>query len=226
MTTTDTTSARTAGTAALFSSQIREATSAAHRSAERSSFVHRMMRGQLDIDAFADLVAQHHTVYQALERTGDLLAEDPVVAAFLGPELRRVPSLESDLTVLFGGDWAHRVRLLPATSAYAGSIAATVTRPERFVANHYTRILGDLSGGQMIRRTLVKHYGPDIESALTFYDFRDIADLEAYRAAYRDRLDRAPWSDAGRAAFIDEVSRAYRCNSDVFAELDAAHPAT
>ncbi len=208
-----------------FSARIREATMSAHRAAERSSFVHRLMRGQLDLDAVADLVAQHHAIYTALERTGDALADDPVVAPFLGAELRRVPALESDLGSLVGDDWAGRTRVLPATTAYAEGISSTVTTPERFVAHHYTRLLGDLSGGQMIRRTLERHYGDRVDGALTFYDFDGVEDLDAYKEAYRARLDGAPWDDARRDAFIDEVNRAYECNSDVFLALDAAHPA-
>jgi heme oxygenase len=208
-----------------FSARIREATMAAHRAAERSSFVHRLMRGQLELDAVADLMAQHHAIYSALERTGDALSDDPVVSAFLGPELVRVPALEEDLSTLVGRGWAGRTRVLPATAGYAGDIASTVTVPERFVAHHYTRLLGDLSGGQMIRRTLERHYGDRVAGALTFYDFDGIEDLDAYKDAYRARLDGAPWDDAGRDAFIDEVNRAYTCNSDVFAALDAAHPA-
>ena len=204
-----------------FSARIREATMSAHRDAERSGYVHRLMRGQLPLDGVADLMVQHHAIYRSLERTGDVLTGDPVVGPFLGLELLRVPRIEADLRRLVGDDWPDRFEVRPATAAYAGNIAATAARPERFVAQHYTRIMGDLSGGQMIRRTLERHYSDRIEGSLTFYDF-DIDDLDAYKDAYRARLDLAPWSDAERDAFIDETNRAYTSNSSVFGELDVA----
>lgn len=216
MTTTETTDIHTP-----FSARIREATMSAHRDAERSGFVHSLMRGQLPLDGVIDLMVQHHAIYGALERTGDVLHADPVVGPFLGPELLRVPRIEADLRQLAGDDWADRFAVKDATAAYAGSIAATAGHPERFVAEHYTRIMGDLSGGQMIRRTLERHYGDALAGALTFYDF-DIEDMDAYKDAYRSRLDLAPWSEAERDAFIDETNRAYTSNSAVFAEMNVS----
>ncbi len=218
MSTTETTDVDTP-----FSARIREATMTAHRDAERSSYVHRLMRGQLPIDGVADLMVQHHAIYTSLERTADVLDADPVVGAFLGPELLRVPRIEADLRHLVGDDWATRFGVRPATAEYAGMIAATAAHPERFAAQHYTRIMGDLSGGQMIRRTLERHYGDAIAGALSFYDF-DIEDVDAYKDQYRTRLDLAPWSDAERDAFIDETNRAYSSNESVFGELDVAWP--
>ena len=216
MSTTETTDIETP-----FSARIREATMSAHRDAERSSYVHRLMRGQLPLDGVADLMVQHHAIYSSLERTGDVLSSDPTVGPFLGPEILRVPSIEADLRRLVGDDWSERFGVHPATVAYAEVIAATADRPERFVAQHYTRIMGDLSGGQMIKRTLERHYGDDVDGALTFYDFA-IDDMDAYKDAYRTRLDLSPWDDAQRDAFIDETNWAYSANSSVFGELDRA----
>ncbi len=216
MSTTETTDIETP-----FSARIRAATMGAHRDAERSSYVHRLMRGQLPLDGVADLMVQHHAIYGSLERTGGALTSDPIVGPFLGPELLRVPRIEADLQRLVGDDWAERFSVHPATIAYAETIAATADHPERFVAQHYTRILGDLSGGQMIKRTLERHYGDAVDGALTFYDF-DIADMDSYKDAYRTRLDESPWTDDQRDAFIDETNRAYTANSSVFGELDRA----
>ena len=216
MSTTETTDIET-----QFSARIRAATMGAHRDAERSSYVHRLMRGQLPLDGVADLMVQHHAIYGSLERTGDALATDPIVGPFLGPELLRVPRIEADLQRLVGSDWSERFSVHPATVAYVETIAATGEHPERFVAQHYTRIMGDLSGGQMIKRTLERHYGDDVVGALSFYDF-DIDDMDAYKDAYRARLDESPWSEDERDAFIDETNRAYTANSSVFGELDRA----
>lgn len=207
-----------------FSARLRDATSTAHRDAERSAFVHRLFRGQLPLDGLADLTAQLWFVYGALERTGTALGTDPVATSFARPELERRPALESDLAALSGPDWRERVRPLPETQAYVAAIDATVEDPHRFVAHHYTRLLGDLSGGQMIRRTIERHYGEQVDGALSFYDMSHLGDLDAYKDAYRARLDAAPWSEVEREQVIAEANGAFAANAAVFSGLGAAHP--
>jgi len=207
-----------------FSVRIRNATMTAHRAAERKQFVHRLMRGQLPIDGVADLMVQHHAIYRALEETGNGLADDAVVGPFVGAELRRVPRIEADLANLAGADWSERFGTRPATRAYVELIRSSGAARARFVAQHYTRLLGDLSGGQAIRRTLERHYGERLAGALSFYDF-DIDDMDAYKDAYRARLDDAPWTDVELDTFIAETNRAYDANSAMFVELDEAWPA-
>jgi heme oxygenase len=134
-----------------------------------------------------------------------------------------VSALQADLGALAGPDWRGTVRELPATSAYVELIRASAEHPERFVAHHYTRLLGDLSGGQMIRRTLQRHYGDQVDGALSFYDLDRLGDLSEYKDAYRQRLDDAPWDEAQRAAAVDEANRAFAANAAVFAELGGVH---
>jgi heme oxygenase len=210
--------------AVRFSAQLRDATATAHRDAERAPYVHRLFRGQLPLGGVTDLTAQLWFVYGALEVAGSALRQDPVVARLARPELDRVPAIEADLAVLMGNGWRDQVRALPATDRYVERIAACVDEPHRYVAHHYTRLLGDLSGGQMIRATLQRHYGGTIDGALSFYDMSHLGDLDAYKDDYRTQLDRAPWSEAQRASVIDEARRAFGCNSAVFTELGDAWP--
>lgn len=208
-----------------FSARIRSATMSAHRDAERSGFVHRLMRGQFPVGAVADLMVQHLAVYTALESTAAVLVDDPVAGPFLDPRLERREQLRADLAALASRGVEVPVEPLEATRTYIDSIEASVGTPERFVAHHYTRLMGDLSGGQLIRRSLERHYGDVLDGALSFYDFDRIDDVDAFKATYRTRLDDAPLGPARRAALVDEVNRAYRHNGAVFAALDARHPA-
>jgi heme oxygenase len=225
MTTHTTTTDQGPGTGAPFSSQLRTATMAAHQDAERSAFVHRLFRGELPVGAVADLMAQHLVIYAALEDHAESLADDPVVAPFLDPGLERVPRLCRDLDALVGPGWEEQISTLPATELYAQDIGAAAARPERFLAHHYTRLLGDLSGGRMIRRALERWYGDHLTGALSFYEFDEIGDLDAFKAAYRARLDDLDLDTGARAAMVEEINRAYRHNGAVFAALDEAHPA-
>lgn len=86
------------------------------------------------------------------------------------------------------------------------------------MAHHYTRYLGDLSGGQYIgrqvRRTLDLAAGED---GVRFYRFP--GKPKSYKDRYRELLDTAPWDAAEQEAVIGEVKAAYRLNAAVTAEL-------
>ena len=76
-----------------------------------------------------------------------------------------MPALEADLRHLIGADWRERIAPVPSTSAYAARIleAAEEGWAAGVIAHHYTRYLGDLSGGQMIARRVAKQHGLDAE---------------------------------------------------------------
>lgn len=216
-------STTTADTDARFSTAMREETMDAHRDAERSRFVGALMRGELPIEAVGDLAAQHHVIYSALEATGSTWSDDPVVDALMTPGLSRVAALESDLAALLGPQWRSQIAPTGATLEYVERIDTVGARSAPcFVAHHYTRLLGDLSGGQIIGRTLARHYGLD-DSATSFYDFSAAGHGGELKVAYRQTLDSAPWDSPTRAQVIDEVSLAYRLNTAVFESLADRH---
>ena len=64
-------------------------------------------------------------------------------------------------------------------------------------------------------------YGFEDGAGAAFYEFADIADPSAYKQAYREHLDTAPWTAAERANLLEEVRVAYGLNTDVFTDLDA-----
>lgn len=206
-----------------FSAAIRDATSAAHGDAEGSTFLADLTGGHRPLVDLARLAAQHLAIYRALEGANAAMATDPVAGRFVFAELDRVPALERDLASLLGPDWASRPESLPtaATAAYAARITETAeTWPAGWVAHHYTRYLGDLSGGLFIRRALEDRFAIDATSGTAFYDFPGIADPVAWKDDYRSRLDEAPWDDDERARIIDEVLDAYRWNTRVLVDLD------
>ncbi|MFW0791751.1 heme oxygenase (biliverdin-producing) [Gordonia sp. CPCC 205333] len=203
-------------TATAVSDRLRQATSAAHENAERSAFVESLMSGELDARAYGRLAAQLYYVYRALESTGDELRDDPVAGGFHDEKLRRLPSLTGDLAAL-GVDFSA-VEPLPSTTAYVDAIAASVDDPVRYVAHHYTRYLGDLSGGQVVAHRLREHYSVG-DDALTFFKFAGIDKLKRYKDAYRDRLDGLTLDEREIDRLTAEAVRAFEFNSALFAEL-------
>jgi heme oxygenase len=195
---------------------LRDATRGDHARTERSPFVTALLGGVLDRAAYADLLAQWHAVYSALESAGDAFAADPVAGPFVDQDLRRVPALAADLAYLAGPSWPAEHPLTAATGRYVARIAAS-REPLAFLAHHYTRYLGDLSGGQVIGRAVRSAYALDGGGA-TFFTFAAIPDAKAYKDAYRARLDALP-----PGALTAEVSVAYGHNAAVFAALAERH---
>lgn len=204
-----------------FSDQIRVATFGDHERAANSGFMTALFERSLPLAGYIEMVAQHHYAYSVLEGAADRLVDHPIAGTFIDEALRRLPSLDADLLALDGPDWRERHAPTAGTSAYCERMEAVcVAEPERFVAHHYTRYLGDLSGGQMIGSVARGTYGFDTGAGAAFYEFADITDPSAYKQAYRDRLDNAPWSADERANLLDEVRVAYQLNTDVFLDLD------
>jgi heme oxygenase len=201
---------------------LREGTRPEHQEAESSGFVERLLAGDLDVAAYADLAAQQLAVYRALEAESAVVRADPRGAALVFDELTRTPSIERDLAFLVGDDWADRVDVRPATLAYVAHLNGAGSDLPRYAAHAYTRYLGDLSGGQIIKRMLERHYGlgPD---GLAFYTFTEIPSAKPFKDVYRERLDAIGLDEAEAGRAVHEAKLAFRLNGAVFADLGAVH---
>jgi heme oxygenase len=213
-----------------FSTVIRTASHAQHTEAENSTFIGDLLGGRLGVDAYARYTEQLWFVYQALEAAADTeaLAAHPVTAPFLRPELRRLPALERDLGHLLPAGWQRHARPLPATVAYASRITETARDwPAGYVAHHYTRYLGDLSGGQVIRGIAEKTWGFTRKGdGVRFYVFEEIGNPAAFKREYRGWLDALPLDDLEKQRVVDECRSAFAHNSRLFADLGREFPLT
>ncbi|AOT58611.1 MULTISPECIES: biliverdin-producing heme oxygenase [Streptomyces] len=213
-------------TATPFSTLIRTASHDAHTEAETSTFMGDLLGGRLGLDAFARYTEQLWFVYRALEEAADGLADDPVAGPFIRPELLRTAELERDLAHLMGPGWRERVSPLPATAAYAARVEECArTWPAGYVAHHYTRYLGDLSGGQVIRDRAERRWGFARKGdGVRFYVFDAIDNPAAFKRDYRALLDAVDADDLERQRIVDECRRAFAFNTAVFRELGEEYP--
>lgn len=202
-----------------FSQVLRSSTTTIHDRAHHSEYMSALLGGRLTVDEYALLAEQLYFIYTALEEAGDALAADPVAEPFVIDELRRIPGLVADLSYLLGPRWESRVAALPATAAYVERLREiAATWPGGYVAHHYTRYLGDLAGGQVVRATLRKAYGIEGAGAL-FYDFTEVGNPAAFRRRYRAALDSAPFDDRERERVADEAVHAFELNIAVLDQL-------
>lgn len=202
-----------------FSSALRERCSAAAAPGAGWGFLADLMAGRGSRDDYIALVAQHAFVYEALESAAERMRRDPVAATFLLDRPSRLPAIEADLDFLVGPRWRDELVPSPATTRYVQRIRDVgATWAGGFVAHHYTRVLGDLSGGPSLGRLLQRRYGFET-NGIGFFLSADIADPRAFRDVYRAQLDAAPWDEAERERVIAEVLVAYRCNAELFDDL-------
>lgn len=203
--------------AVSFSTSLRERTMTDHGEAETSGLMTDLMAGTLDRSRMGHMLAQHLLVYRALDAAQAALADDPVVAPFLLPGLSRVEALTDDVAFLLGDDAVTTIEARPGTAGYVARLEAIGTWAGGFVAHHYTRYLGDLSGGQFIGRSVARTY-PDWP--IRFYTFDAIESAKAVKDRYRELLDAAPWSADEQDRIVAEVKQAYALNTEMFADLE------
>jgi heme oxygenase len=198
--------------------RLREATAPEHKDTESRGFITRLMGGELSLAAYTAYLAQYAYVYRALEAR-EPLETDP---EFLkDADLMRTPSIESDLANLGAPEWETTHPALPATAEYVAHLES-LDREDlpRYVAHHYTRYLGDLSGGQAIAALVARHYDAS-EDQLAFYRFESIDSPVRYKRAYRDGLDALPFSEEQAEILFAEAKRAFVFNGGIFEALGA-----
>ncbi|MGW7042367.1 biliverdin-producing heme oxygenase [Streptomyces avermitilis] len=209
-----------------FSTLIRTASHEQHVEAETSTFMSDLLGGRLGVEAYARYTEQLWFVYRALEDSAERLADDPVARPFIQPELMRVPSLERDLAHLRGADWRSGLTALPATREYAQRVTeCALSWPGGYLAHHYTRYLGDLSGGQIIRDKAEKTWGFARKGdGVRFYVFEQIANPAAFKRGYRELLDGIRADDLEKQRIVAECKRAFALNTGVFRALGEEFP--
>ncbi|GGF37255.1 biliverdin-producing heme oxygenase [Subtercola lobariae] len=208
-----------------FSQALRERTWSGHGESEGAGFMTDLMNGKGSRDDYISLVAQHYFIYEAIESAAERMKNDQTAAPFISSKLTRLPAIREDLRFLLGDEWLEQIEPLPTTARYVKRISEVgATWSGGFIAHHYTRYLGDLSGGQVIRTLMQRQFGFET-NGVGFYLFADIAKPREFKETYRAQLDAVDWSADERERVIDEVIVAYRFNTELFIDLAEAKAA-
>jgi heme oxygenase len=92
--------------------------------------------------------------------------------------------------------------------------------PELLVGHHYTRYLGDLSGGQILSTIASRAMNLTDGQGLNFYRFEAIDDEKAFKDIYRSALDALAVDQAMADRIVEEANEAFRLNMLMFQELE------
>jgi heme oxygenase len=204
-------------------SQLREGTKKAHTMAENTGFVSCFLKGVVDKASYRTLVADLYFVYSAMEEEIGRLraAGHPVVAPVGFPELNRRDTLEQDLVFYFGEGWRSAVQATPAAQEYVARLHQVAREaPELLVGHHYTRYIGDLSGGQILKAIAQKAMNLGEHDGLRFYEFDAIPDEKAFKTHYRATLNSLPIDQAMADRIVEEANHAFHLNMKMFQELE------
>jgi heme oxygenase (biliverdin-producing, ferredoxin) len=204
---------------ASLSGALRERTRDLHVQAERSGMIADILKGRVTQRGYALLLRNLLPVYQALEQYLSRHAASPLVGAIARRELARASAIEADLNVL--SSEAYAAIVLPAATSYVKAIErASAGDGARLIAHAYTRYLGDLSGGQILKRLLVRSLSLPT-SALSFYEFPTIVDVASFKSEYRDAIDRAGDESNDFDGIVEEGALAFELNIKLSAALQA-----
>ncbi len=199
---------------------LREGTKDSHRLAEKTPFIRSFFAGTLSLDMYRDFLVQLHFIYDSLEKAQMMQHKNDMVSKIYFPSLFRSEAIRKDLNYYFNGDdWKFR-SANAATRTYTTRIKTIAQEwPAGLVAHLYTRYLGDLSGGQALKRIISRSFNLLDGDGLSFYEFDQISDHSQFKNEYRLRLDSMQIGEEDTTKMVTEANYAFQLNSAVFSEI-------
>jgi heme oxygenase (biliverdin-producing, ferredoxin) len=200
---------------------LREGTKKSHTMAENVGFVKCFLKGVVEKKSYRRLVTDLYFVYSAMEEEMEKLKNHPLVSQIYFPQLNRKQSLEQDLHYYYGANWKEEIDLSESAKTYVARIHEIAqTQPELLVAHSYTRYLGDLSGGQILKKIAQKAMNLAEGEGTSFYEFAQISDEKAFKDKYRQAMNDLPVSMETAAQIVEEANAAFGMNMKLFQELE------
>ncbi len=201
--------------------KLREGTKKAHTMAENVGFVKCFLKGVVEKTSYRKLVSNLYFVYSAMEEEMERHHAHPVLSKIYFQQLNRKKTLEQDLCFYYGSNWREQVAPSPAAKAYVQHIReVSASQPELLVAHSYTRYLGDLSGGQILKKIAQRAMNLSEGQGTAFYEFKEIPDEKAFKAEYRRVLDELPVDEATVDQIVNEANATFGMNMKLFQELE------
>ena len=203
--------------------RLRGETRDLHTEVEQSLLMQALLRGNLSLVAYCMLLRNLHAIYAALEAALKHHAAEPSLSPVCLPALFRSDALAQDLNDLCGATWASTVVLQQATQQYVAHLQHLhETHPALLVAHAYVRYLGDLSGGQLLKRIVAKNPQIPLGSGTAFYDFGDAGTTQGLIRDFRAGLEKIPGNEARVDAIVAEAKQAFERHRTLFQQLAVA----
>lgn len=198
---------------------LKEGTKESHSAAENTKFVASFLRGVVEYEEYRKLLTNFYYVYDTMEQR-IRETEDPMVLAVRSEDLERKEGIERDLEHYYGADWKEKQIPSEACNKYCARINEIAEeRPHLLVAHHYTRYIGDLSGGKILKEITARVLNPPEGKGLDFYEFPSIPNAKLFKQNYRACLDNLGTTTAQEKELIEEANYAFQLNMFMFDEI-------
>lgn len=160
---------------------LKEITKKVHTEAEKTPFMQAVIKGKMPADIWADYTYQKSIIYSSIEA----VARD---AGFTKDclEVERALKLYQDTKELCNENFP---KLRPETIEYSRYLLNLAGQGNKILGHLYTWHMGDLHGGQVIKRVL-----PDFPHRNLTFD-----DVEAMKVTIRNKLDDSLGDEAIKA---------------------------
>ena len=209
--------------AVALAGQLREGTKKSHTMAENTGFVACFLKGVVEKTSYRKLISDLYFVYKAMEEEIDRLVQEdhPVIKHIGFKELFRRQTLEKDLEFYYGNNWLDQIKISESAQSYVDRIRLVANEsPELLVGHHYTRYIGDLSGGQILKKIAKKALNLRGDDGLNFYEFKLIEDEKLFKKSYSETLNKLPIDQKIADNIIEEANEAFAYNMKMFRELE------
>ena len=204
----------------MLAAELKTGTKRSHTAAENTKFVGSFLRGVISEENYRTLIKDFYFVYSALEEEMERLDDDEFLKPIHFKELNRLNALKMDLRYYYGPNWMMEIKPSEACIQYTERIHEVADKdPYLLVGHHYTRYLGDLSGGQILKGIAEKALNLPKNEGLHFYDFPKIDDKKEFKTKYRAALDALTTDSSKINDIIAEANYAFRLNMYMFDEL-------
>ncbi|XP_066497778.1 heme oxygenase 2 [Hoplias malabaricus] len=205
------------------SEMLAAGTKEVHAKAENTQFVKDFLRGRIRKELFKRGALALYYTYSALEEEIERNKDHPNFAPLYFPnELHRHEALAQDVKYFYGDDWQSQISHSPATQRYVDRIHDIgLNDPVLLVAHAYTRYMGDLSGGQVLKKVAQRALKlPLTGEGLMFYQFENIHSAKAFKQLYRSRMNELELDNDTKERIVQEAISAFQFNIEVFNELE------
>lgn len=201
-------------------SKLRSGTQQAHNNAEHTKFMTRFLKGDVDENILGKLLGNLYQIYSQLEAELESHQEHPIVSHLYFSELNRKTNLEKDLAFLYGDSWQEKVFPTPNAQIYISRIReVSATQPELLIAHAYTRYMGDLSGGQSLKKIAKAALDLKEDQSINFYEFSQIPDVTQFKGKYRDALNHLMINETLMNQIVQEANLAFNLNIKMMGDL-------
>lgn len=198
----------------LLSKELFEGTAESHRLIERMPFVSTLLSKKLSADKYREYLIDLYFVYSALEEELEIQQNHHMIQQFSCLHLNRKSKILQDLQHFscFKISSHHETK---ATKAYVKRIRwCSENYPYLLIAHMYVRYMGDLSGGQILKKRLSKTFDAN---ALSFFEFEE--DCKQMKQSFRSILDSLALEEGKMVKLIEEANIAFKLSGKIFSEL-------